>query len=67
MRMRPAMPRRQPDCQIRVGRSCSSKDVRRYYEKAGSGRALGECHGVAEGSEAFGVIPRPGQSLVFLS
>src|SRR5262249_37292631 len=28
------------------------------YEKGGSGRVLGECHGVAEGSEALGVIPQ---------
>src|SRR5262249_52901119 len=30
----------------------------RYNEKAGSGRVLGECHGVAEGSEALGVMPQ---------
>src|SRR5262249_11467034 len=32
--------------------------IRRYYEKGGSGRVLGEGHRVAEGSHALGVIAR---------
>ena len=32
--------------------------IRRYYEKGGSGRVLGEGHRVAEGSQALGVIAR---------
>src|SRR5262249_18372230 len=29
------------------------RGMARYYEKGGSGRVLGQCHGVAEGSEAL--------------
>ena len=31
--------------------------MEKIYEKPGSGRVLGECHGVAESSEALGVTP----------